>query len=389
MKRNSAPKHIATFTLALVVLMSGAVLSGCSDDPLSPALDGSADEAVESRVNAEYDTPSVLRASPQARRNNDGEFASPLFGLATAPNGDVLVADGGQGITNRYGGLEVALPGVTDIAPIGRSSLWATVGLTGAPGSDTGQGLYRVSNGRNRMIANLFDFEASDDPDGAGADSNPFDVITVDGRTAVVADAGGNTLLRVSNQGAVEVIAVFPPELVSIVDLKERIGCAGTPVPALEFLCGFPDEVVSQAVPTSVALGPDGYYYVGELKGFPGATGESNVWRVAPDAAGVTCPSVPECVKAADGGFTSIIDLAVGQEGTLYVTELDENGWFALENMVAAGGTISTCDVDPFSCTSRASEVPIPTAVTVGRGGTEWVTILSLIPGSASVVPLD
>lgn len=379
-----------TFTFVLAVLLASATaLSGCSDDPLTPALDADAEGTADTHATEGHTAPSFLRSEPQARRSNTGEFASPLFGLATAPNGDILVADAGQGIANRFGGLEVALPGVTDIAPIGRSSHWATIGITGPPGSDTGQGLYRVSNGRSRMIADLYDFEAAEDPDGAGADSNPFDVASLSGRSALVADAGANTLLRVSNQGHVEVVAIFPPEVVSLVDLKNRVGCAATPAPALAFLCEFPDFFESQAVPTSVAVGPDGYYYVGELKGFPGATGESNVWRVAPNASGVTCPSAPECVKVADGGFTSIIDIAVDGDGALYVTELDENGWFALENEVAVGGTVNMCDAAPFSCSVQATGIPIPTAVAFGRGGTGWVTTNSLIPGAAGVTPLD
>ncbi len=55
-----------------------------------------------------------------------GGFASPLFGLATAPNGDILVADAGAGISAIRNGVVrpvVDLPGVTDIGPIGRGSM--------------------------------------------------------------------------------------------------------------------------------------------------------------------------------------------------------------------------------------------------------------------------
>ena len=43
------------------------------------------------------------------------------------------------------------------------------------------------------------------------------------------------------------------------------------PSPTLEFVCELPDRIPAQAVATSVAVGPDGAYYVGELKGFPGS----------------------------------------------------------------------------------------------------------------------
>jgi hypothetical protein len=43
-----------------------------------------------------------------------------------------------------------------------------------------------------------------------------------------------------------------------------------------------------QAVPTSVAVAPDGAYYVGQLTGFPFPVGGARVFRVVrPPAAGV------------------------------------------------------------------------------------------------------
>ncbi|MEJ2502725.1 MAG: ScyD/ScyE family protein [Gemmatimonadota bacterium] len=368
----------------LLLVLVAILATGCTDDPLMPASDPAktVQQAAVDRAAGAPLAPSLLRSA--ARRSDAGEFASPLFGLAAAPNGDVLVADAGAGIANRFGGLEIELPGVTDVAPIGRSSLWATVGLTGAPGDDTAQALYRVSNGHARMVVDLYDFEAASDPDGGGVDSNPFDVASLGGDAALVADAAGNTLLRVGNQGDVEVVAIFPPGLVSLVDLKDRVGCAGTPLPSLAFLCGFPDAVPAQAVPTSVAIGPDGYYYVGELQGFPGPTGESGIWRVAPGTTNAICPS-SECVQVADGGFTSIIDLAFDHDGVLHVTELDENGWFFVENGLGVGGTINACTLSPFSCSEVATGLPIPTAVTFGHDGTLWATINALIPGAAAV----
>ena len=58
-------------------------------------------------------------------------------------------------------GPTIGLPGVTDVSPIGRNSMWATT--TGVdPEADSGQGLYRVSEGAARLIVNLFKFEAID-----------------------------------------------------------------------------------------------------------------------------------------------------------------------------------------------------------------------------------
>ena len=290
-------------------------------------------------------------------------FNGPLFGLATAPNGDLLVADASTGVVPIDDGevrSPVGVPGVTDVSPIGRNSMWA---LTGAgpppdgPTVDSGQALWRVSEGESRMIANLFEFEEAVDPDGE-VDSNPFDVQSLGGNAALVVDAGGNDLLRVDNRGEVDVLAVFPTRL------------ADCPAP----FCPPGTQLPTQSVPTSVAVGPDGWYYVGELRGFPGPIGESSVWKVSPDATGDLCPN-PHCVEVFDGGFTSIIDLAFGPDGRLYVAELDEASWTAVEIFMApTGGTINSCDVSATSCTEVATGIVELTAITFGKDGSLWAT---------------
>lgn len=316
------------------------------------------------------------------------ELTSPLFGLATAPNGDILVADAGAGIVGLNGATDIILPGVSDMSPIGGGSMWATEGITGSPGEDTGQALYRVSKGGKWLVADLFEFEDINNPDGQAVDSNPFDVQSLGGRAALVADAGANDLLRVNNQGKIDVLAIFPNEMVSTSNVKELLGCpAGPPG-----ICGLPDMIPGQAVPTSIAIGPDGYYYVGELKGFPAPAGASNIWKVSPDASGAMCGTSPDCVKVFDGGFTSIIDLAFDAKGNLHVAELDEQSWFAVEVLgpgAIAGGTINSCDLTSLSCTEVATGIPILTAITFGKDGTLWATKNALIPGLAEVIEVQ
>ncbi len=335
------------------------------------------------------DSPALEQAMDRSPNSaSAGGFASPLFGLATGPNGDILVADAGAGIAVVQGSgsvLEVALPGVTDIAPLGRGTMWASTGAGADPTMNTGQGLYRVSKGGVRLIADLFAFEEANDPDNGGVpDSNPFDVASLGGQAALVADAGGNDLLRVDNRGGVDVVAVFPDELVSTANVQMLVGCPN-PSP----LCSLPPMIPAQPTPTSVAVGPDGYYYVGELKGFPAPTNESNVWKVAPGASGVHCGSSPDCVKVFDGGFTSIIDLAFDADGNLLVVELDEQSWFAVEVLGGGvGGTVNSCDLATSTCTEVASSVPMVTAVTVGKRGSIWATRNALSPGQAKVFRL-
>lgn len=309
----------------------------------------------------------------------------PLFGLATVPNGKIMVADAGAGVVwANDGSLFHSLTGITDIAPIGSGSVWAT--RTGTePLEDSGQALLRVSKGRAKVIANLFEFEETYNPHPAKVESNPFDVHALGGEAAVVADAAANDLLWVDDEGNIELLAIFPSSLISTVSLKQVLGCGSSPP-----VCTLPDVMPAEAVPTSVALGPDGYYYVGELRGFPGPLNQSRIWRVAPWASGADCGASTDCELVFDGGFTSIIDLAFGPEGLLYVVEFDENGWFTAEVLGnPAGGTINACDVDTLDCTEIATDIPYITAITFGKRGELWATRNAIIPPLASVVKIN
>ena len=88
-------------------------------------------------------------------------------------------------------------------------------------------------------------------------------------------------------------------------------------------LAVFPDRLVPgpggvdvpmDAVPTSIAEGPDGSLYVGELTGFPFPVDGARIYRV-PAGGGE-----PEVVAV---GFTNIIDIAIGEDGSAYVLEHD------------------------------------------------------------------
>ena len=314
-------------------------------------------------------------------------LAGPLFGLTTARNGDLMVADASVGIEvlrKDQVKYTIPLPGVTDVSA-SKHVLWATTGAGESPEADTGQALYRIRNGEPKLVVNLFQFETRKNPDGNDPfDSNPFDVQSLGSDNALVVDAGGNDLLKVSKNGRVRVLAVFPDEVVSTANIKQLAGC---PASGADF-CGLPDEMPAQATPTSVAIGPDGYYYVGELRGFPGPTGESNIWRVSPKAAWAECPS-RHCKKVFDGGFTSIIDLTF-HKGRLYVAEMDEASWAAVEIFQdGVGGTINSCNVRRGTCRVVAEGIPQLTAITFDHRGRLWATQNSLVPGGAEVVRIQ
>jgi hypothetical protein len=324
-----------------------------------------------------------------------GGFGGPLFGLTAGKPGELWVADSSVGIIPiRRGetGTPIVLPGATDVSVADSQTLWALTGAIGAPPAgpqnDTGQGLHVIHRGQVTKVANLFQFEAAFNPHTAAPpnapDSNPYDVQALSRDAALVVDAGGNDLLRIDRKGNIKVLAVFPDELVPTANIKALAGCP-SPAP----FCGLPEAIPAQPVPTSIAIDKQGYIYVGELKGFPAPAGESNIWRVSPKANGARCGTSPDCVKVFDGGFTSIIDLAFGPDGLLYVTELDEGSWAALEIFgTPAGGTINACNVKRGTCREVAGDLPEPTAIAFDHWGALWSTQHSLTPGEAEVVKI-
>jgi len=328
----------------------------------------------------------ALLPAATSAQNVDG-LGGPLFGLSTARNGNLLVADASVGvIAIRRGkaGVVASLPGVTDVSAISGAAHWAVTGATGgAPGGliDSGQGLHRVFRGQPNKLVNLFDFEAANNPDGGAIESNPFDVQSLGRSRALIADAAANALLRFTGDG-VEVVAVFPLEVVSTASIKQLAGCPN-PAP----FCSLPPAIPAQPVPTSIAIAEDGFIYVGELKGFPAPTGESNIWRIAPHARGAQCGASADCVKVFDGGFTSIIDLAFGPDGRLYVAQFDEASWAAVEIFgTPLGGSIRSCSLESGVCEDVASGILHLTAITFGKDGSLWSTRSSLIPGEGQVV---
>jgi hypothetical protein len=314
------------------------------------------------------------------------DFKSPLFGLTVGPGGRLLVADAGAGPTkvrrNGSTSLIAPLPGVTDVAAIGDGRLLATTSLF-AP-----QALHRISaNGQVTKVADLLAFEQAVNPDKDIVESNPFDLApTSKGRT-FVADAAGNSILIVNKRGKVDWVATLPNRVVSTQPLKNLVGCPGADDPENEFICGLPARLSTHAVATTVAIGPDGDLYVGELRGFPATPGTSRVWEIERGARHAKCGSSSDCEVVARG-FTSIIDIAFGRNGKAYVVELDEKSWLAMEMGLGVGGTVNVCRPnDEWKCRKKATKLPMPTAVAVKRNSV-FTTLFSLVEGEARVVRL-
>jgi sugar lactone lactonase YvrE len=162
--------------------------------------------------------------------------------------------------------------------------------------------------------------------------SNPYAVLALADRQIVV-DAGANAVLQV--QGAkISVLGVLP---------KNGRG---------------------QSVPTSVALGPDGSYYVGELAEGAGK-GKARVWKIP--AAGGT----PEVYAT---GFTNITGVAFGPDGSLFVTE------FATKFPRNLKGAVVRVAPDGTRTRLGGRQLLAPTGAAVDSTGAVYVSNFSVLP---------
>ena len=125
--------------------------------------------------------------------------AGPVFGLADDA-GAILAADAGAGIVrlrNKKTELVAPLPGISDVAAVNPFTQLAITGGGTGPGAAK---LYRVVKGVATQVADLGAFEATVNPDAPEINPNPFDLVALLGGAALVADAGGNSLLYVDQK---------------------------------------------------------------------------------------------------------------------------------------------------------------------------------------------
>lgn len=184
-------------------------------------------------------------------------------------------------------------------------------------------------------------------------DSNPVSVLR-QGSSYVVADAGGNTVVRATKQGAVETLAVLPDQ----------------DAVAPPFL-GLPPgaTIPSEAVPTAVAVGPDGAYYVSQLTGFPFEQGLAKIWRIGPDGG----------LSVHASGLTNVTDLAFAADGSLYAVELSSTG-------LLEGVTGSLVKVDPAGAHEVvAGDLFAPYGLALSDGSA-YVTTGSVATGGGQVI---
>jgi hypothetical protein len=305
----------------------------------------------------------------------------PAFDIATTPNGSLIIAQGSSiseiknGVVRYINDIPL-LPGqtVNGLATQGSGNVFAAASALDLA---LGGAVWRVDRDDVANVADIETFETLNDPDAfegdmwkdqrcefvpdtfsAGPQSNPYHLVANRG-DIFVADAAGNTVLTADRTGAVDWVAILTPPL-------DESG-------NYQVLFTLPDgtDCYVQPVPTSVAMDGDGNLFVGELTGAPSVPGMSRVWRIDAGARNTVCPS-DECTVAITD-MTSIIDLAFGPDGMLYVLEYDEAGWLAATGGAGIGGTLNQCDVESGDCTVIETGLELPGAIAFDKRGTLWL----------------
>jgi sugar lactone lactonase YvrE len=264
--------------------------------------------------------------------------------------------------------------GIHDISLLGRGKASFTIGFAGNPASrvidfgPAGASFARFgrmnASGKWKLAQDLGAYEAAVNPTGDEEDSNPYGVLAEPGKT-VVADAGANALNEVGANGTIATLATFPNRLVDA-------------PPFLELPPG--TQIPMDTVPTSVALGPDEHYYVGQLTGFPFPVAGANIYRVPPHG------GTPEVYA---GGFTAIIDVVFGADGSLYVLELAKNG--LLDAFILNDWTGALIRVAPDGTRTEIAEGELfaPGGVAISLDGTIYVTNNSIFSGTGEVLRIE
>jgi hypothetical protein len=276
----------------------------------------------------------VLYGLPSYGAPGSGDFAIGPSSIAFQSNGRVFLTEGlGLDLSSRAAGLP-------ELDPMGQLLR------------------LRIQQQDWSAAADLAAYEATANPTGDELDSNPNDVIA-DGAGQVVVDAGANDLLRVDPNGRVSTIATFPAQTVS----ASRVD-------------GLPPgtDVTFEAVPTSVAKGPDGAYYVGQLTGYPFLPGAASIFRVA-DTPGAKPDPVSQ-------GLTNVI--AVAFDGpTLYAVEIYQNGLLSGDDT----GALVRIDLSTGKPDTIYSGMPSPAGLTI-KDGVAYLSVCGTCAGGGKVLSI-
>lgn len=313
------------------------------------------------------------------------DLVSPL-GLAVGSDGTVYVAQ------SFIGNLAESRKG--EVSTIAQADFITGVEAKGrGTASFLANGELRITNpsGKIRTLANLAEYEFANNPDKDIAyglqglsdscldeieaadlpdevleaivprfglpDANPYAVAILPNGDRVVADAGGNSLLRVTPGGAVSTLAVMPPRPAEI--NAQTAGEFGLPACTVGLTNNF------DFVPTDVEY-HKGTLYVSSLPGGPEGSSplgdRGGVFTVNPNT-GAT--------NQIGDGFAGATDVAVTKSGDVYVTEL----FGGRVSMLSGGGPVPVADLsEPVAIEAHKGKLYVSAGVFAGPGQVVIIT---------------
>jgi hypothetical protein len=277
--------------------------------------------------------------------------------------GVTRVADGGQervvgGLASRAAAGGMNATGPNDVSVAG-DTVYVLVGFGGDPATrvDLGAGddqfgyLLRAEGDDVTQVVDVAGYETASNPDEMALDANPFAVQMNEDGTGLIVDAGMNALLSLDETGELSTLAVFPDEMATAPDGS---------------------EVPMNAVPTGLATGAEGAVYVGQLTGFPFPAGGADVFTV---------PAGGGDAAVAYDGFTNIIDVAAGPDGSLYVLEFNRGGMLSIDpaNPATLAGQLTRIAPDGSREVIASEGLAAPTGLAIDADGTPYVAVYGVM----------
>jgi hypothetical protein len=221
-------------------------------------------------------------------------------------------------------------------------------GITGLPEEQEGKLLKAVAQTPATVLADIRAFEAANDPDGQGIESNPYAVLDL-GDDVLVADAAGNSILSVDRRGRIRLFAVLPNISGGACDTRPN-----------------QDGFSCDPVPTSLTFSRDGDIIVAALGSL--VAGAGRVFELDRRSG---------AIERTWTDFTGVTGAAQDRAGNLYVSEL-----------FAAGGSVpGRVVLVPRSGARAALAVPFPAGLVADRKGNVYVSAYSLSTGTGTGAP--
>lgn len=335
-------------------------------------------------------TSASAASGPPAQQEWSNQLIAP-FSLAVDGQ-RVLVADGGTGSIGQLqpnGSVTPIVEGVPGLTGVATRGAWMAYGSSisedptqeeslilesglniRTPKGDTiyadlhaYEWKHNPDGGNTYGILDLGDCAAEVDPEllpsvlphGGGLDAHAYNVASWQGGW-LVADAGANAIMKVSDKGVISTFSVLPA--IPLVINGPVAGMLGLPG------CTIGKTLNVEPVPTGIAVGKGGAIYVTTLPGFPGMIlSQGALWRI--DTA------TGEATQVASG-LSQPTSLAISGSD-MYIAELGGAGVSVVKNGV----------VSPYAA------LPGALSVATAPNGTVWAATMASDAGPGTIVSIS